>query len=419
MSAAIAKVFNFGGGPGEKGGATRTNGLNSLAAFAADEEMRSVMAALAEAEWPDAVVEAGGLAAAAAYLNDASPPDVLVVDLGTSQQPYEDLMAFSDVCDPRTQVIAVGEVNDLGVYRRIVGAGVVDYLVKPVTGEDLAAALMKVEERQPETEERTGEEPKIIVVIGSRGGIGTSMVAANGAWLMAETMDKKTVLLDLDVQFGTSALSMDILPSGGLVEALQHPDRVDSLFLASAVTQKTKKLSILAAEEDLGRDATFEPEGFDRMLSELGGSFEWIWIDLPRTMTSNLGDSLDHVQHIIIVSDLSLAGMRDTLRLKTFCKSRAPHVETSVLLNRVNPTRGDGLTVSQFERGIEDEVVCEIAEDFKNASAAATAGKPLAELTHKKKLMTEFKAFVRKIGGADADEPEKKSFLSGKVRRKK
>lgn len=412
MSASTAKIMSAGGStmrgsPGASGA-----GEVSLAAFAADDETRSILAAAAAGNWPGADIKPGGFEAATAYLRDGSVPDLLVVDLGSSTQPFEDLMALSEVCDPATQVVAIGTVNDLIVYRKIVGAGVSDYLVKPISSDDLVLALTKAVASKAEASAAKTELTKSVLVVGARGGVGASLVAANGAWLMAEVMNKKTVLLDLDLQFGTSALSLDVLPAGGLVEALQHPSRVDSLFMASALTSKTDMLSILAAEDDLGRDVQFEQEGVETMLGALTGSFEWIWIDVPRSTLGALGDSLGQIQQIIIVSDLSLAGMRDTLRFKTFCKGRAPHVDIAVVLNRINGSHGDGLTIAQFERGIESKVACQIPEDHKNAATAATAGKPLAELTHKKKQMAEFKDFVRSIAGLEAKtEPKKKGFF--------
>ncbi len=388
-------------------------GQVSLAAFADDDETRAILAAATAGNWPSADIKAGGVGAATEYLRDGSAPDLLVVDLGDSEKPFDDLMALSEFCDPATQVIAIGMVNDLVLYRQIIGAGVSDYLVKPVSSDDLVLALTKAATNKVEPVTENAESTKAVIVVGARGGVGASLVAANGAWLMAEVLDKKTVLLDLDLQFGTSALALDVLPAGGLVEALQHPSRVDSLFMASAITPKTKKLSILAAEDDLGRDAHFEQEGFDMMLNALTGSFEWIWIDVPRSSFGQLGNSLDNIQQIIIVSDLSLAGMRDTLRFKTFCKGRAPHVDVAVVLNRVDSSHGDGLTMAQFERGIETKVTCQIGEDHKNAAAASTAGKPLAELTHKKKQLSDFKTFVSSIAGI-ATEPvaKKKGFLA-------
>jgi pilus assembly protein CpaE len=239
-----------------------------LAAFAADEETRAVMANAAETDWPGAAVELGGVEAAAAFLRNGEVPDILVVDLGDSEKPYEDLIALSEFCDPATQVVAVGSINDLTLYRRIVGAGVSDYLVKPLIPDDLSSALTTAAENKPDPNASMSDTSKTVMVIGARGGIGASTIAANGAWMMAELFGKKTVLLDLDVQFGTSALSMDVLPAGGLVEALQHPERVDSLFMASALTPKTKRprrvrkyagVVVRIVRVDLDRRAKIDP----------------------------------------------------------------------------------------------------------------------------------------------------------------
>jgi Flp pilus assembly CpaE family ATPase len=106
--------------------------------------------------------------------------------------------------------------------------------------------------------------------------------------------------------------------------------------------------------------------------------------------------------------------MRDTLRIKSFCKGRAPHVDISIVLNKVDGSHGDGLTVAQFERGVEADVACRIAEDHKNAAAASQSGKPLAELMHKKKLLADYKKLIQTISGGDDDETpkaKKKSLL--------
>ena len=143
------------------------------------------------------------------------------------------------------------------------------------------------------------------------------------------------------------------------------------------------------------------------MLTALSGSFEWVWIDVPKSVLGSIGDSIGNMKELLIVSDLSLAGMRDALRIKSYCKSRASHVTISVMLNRVDPSRGEGLTVAQFERGVEGEVACQLPEDHKNAVVASSSGKPLAELLHKKKTMAGFKAYVHRLGGDEQEKPQK------------
>src|SRR3546814_1972017 len=81
-----------------------------------------------------------------------------------------------------------------------------------------------------------------IAVIGSRGGVGSSTFAVNLAWILAEERKYKTTLIDLDLEFGTIALSLDLEPTRGLREALENPARVDGLFISSATAKLTENL---------------------------------------------------------------------------------------------------------------------------------------------------------------------------------
>src|SRR3546814_9710776 len=110
----------------------------------------------------------------------------------------------SDVCSSDlTKIIGIGSINDSSVYREIVDSGACDYLVKPVTEKALVSALNRTEEAQhPQLVQSAPEEKARIAVIGSRGGVGSSTLAMNLAWLIAEERKHKTVLVDLDLEFG-------------------------------------------------------------------------------------------------------------------------------------------------------------------------------------------------------------------------
>ena len=118
--------------------------------------------------------------------------------------------------------------------------------------EELAALRQPVESPPkppplPEaggSEEEPVETPRI-AVIGTRGGVGATSVAANLAWLLAEETKLKTALIDLDLWFGTVALSLDIEPTRGLREALENPARIDSLFVSSATAKRPRSSPIM------------------------------------------------------------------------------------------------------------------------------------------------------------------------------
>ncbi len=374
----------------------------SLAAFVADDVTKALLDEIAAAHWPESVIELGGKDAAASHLRSAPVPHLLLVDLGDSDDPYADLMTLADSCDPATNVVALGKINDLTLYKRFVAAGVADYLVKPVSAEDLESAMFAASlPRTNAAEHVVDTQAEIFVVVGSRGGVGASLVAANGAWIMSQEMGRRVALVDLDVQFGTAALSLDLVPTGGMIEALQNPSRLDSLFMASAMVPKSENLAVLAAEEELGRDPSYAPEALSRMLAEVRRSFDCVWVDMPRGTFGQVGPVLSQAKRVIVVSDLSLAGMRDTIRLKGFCRDYAALTDVSVVLNRMDRSRQAAMTVSQFERGAELKVMTQLPEDDKAASAATATGKSLPEVAKRCKLVAGMRQIVTEVAGED------------------
>ena len=90
-------------------------------------------------------------------------------------------------------------------------------------------------------------------VIGVRGGAGATTVATSLAWLMGEKLRRSTALLDLDVHFGTGALSLDLEPGRGLTDAIENPSRIDGLFIERAMVKASEKLAVLSAEAPINQ----------------------------------------------------------------------------------------------------------------------------------------------------------------------
>ncbi len=385
----------------------------SLAAFVSDDDTAAKLSNIANFHWPGAVINRGSCHDAGAYLASAPSPDLLVVDLDTSENPFEDLQPLAELCDPSTQVVALGVINDLALYKQFTSAGVADYLVKPISEEELETALLAATFSETETTESTPDSTgKLIVTIGSRGGVGASTVALNGAWLLAEEQGHRVALVDLDLQFGTVALSLDLVPSTGMIETLRQPDRMDSLFMSSAVLPKTDHLSVLAAEEDLARELDLHGSGITRLIEELRRNFEWVWLDLPRSLCHLHTSVLRDAAHVHVVSDLTLAGMRDTMRIVNLFNSVGGEGEIGVIINHARRTKG--MPKGEFTRGVGCQILSQLPEEPK-ALQAATVGKPLAQTAARGKFIGELRKLTQNLAPS-VKEPRRGLFSGRKAK---
>lgn len=368
-------------------GESRSDAHGDLAvmAFVADDVTRQALIRLAaEQKWLDPVIQIGGVAAARQVLSESESPTLLIVDLSDSSEPLADINNLADVCEPGIHVIALGTANDVRLYRHLIDAGVTDYLVKPVTASDLARAVTHAISGG-KAEAAEGKRGRIHTVVGARGGVGSSTVALNLAWLLSQEQKQRTVLIDLDLHFGTVALSLDVDPGTGFRDVLHNPGRIDPLFLERAAIRLNDTLAILSTEEALAGAGTWNPEAFIPMLAELGKLFDHIVLDVPRAFAVQHPELISSAASTVLVTDLSLPAMRDALRIKTLIRETAPQTRLKIVLNQFRPVSKSDMPQAEFERSIEDKITSAIPFDPKAIAKAVSAGKPVAAVDKKGK----------------------------------
>ena len=378
-------------------------------AFVGDNQTHSVVAAVLKEYFAEPVVRDGGPNQAIEYLAGTAAPSVLIVDVSEAASPQTAILSLNAAIPDTTKVIGIGTVNDIAVYREIVDSGACDYLVKPVTEKALVSALNRTEEsHQPNVVESAPEQKARIVVIGSRGGVGASTIAMNLAWILAEERRHKTALVDLDLEFGTVALSLDLEPTRGLREALENPARVDGLFIASATAKLTDNLSIMATEENLSADTQFNPNAVDALFEALGRINDAIVIDVPRTSYAVRRRVFESATEIILVTELSLSGLRDSLRLLRGIQEVAPETPVRIVANRSAGPK-QAMQLKDFQKALEHKVDLLLPDEPKVFNAAANSGKPLAQSHGRAKVCKA----LRKMAG-EIQLPDKVVDLSNK-----
>ena len=389
-------------------------------AFVADPETHGAVSQVCQIHFPGLQVHNGGTKEAVDYLAAGAPPKVLIVDVSDSSNPLSAMLPIIAAFAEDTRVIAIGAVNDIELYREMIDAGISDYLVKPIGEKALTFAVERAQQRKPaavmasEPETRvvadTGKR-SLVAVMGTRGGVGASTLAMNLAWLMANEHKRETMLVDLDLQGGTIALALDVEPSHGLREVLDNPNRIDSLFLTSVATKCGERLHVLAAEEAVDDEVHFNTSAVSLLIDELKKNSASVIVDLPRNAPGARAVVLAAATEIVMVTDLTLAGLRDAIRLFTMVQQVAPSARVVFVANRDGGREGT-VSKAEFEKALGKPIQFILPEDAKANQAAANAGKPVVAASASSKMSTALKTLAKSLTASESAKKQKKSFWS-------
>jgi pilus assembly protein CpaE len=296
------------------------------------------------------------------------------------------------------------------LYRDLIASGIQDYLLKPFSLDQIREALAHAQmviSGPRHSEPAIDRAHLMCAVIGVRGGVGASTLAASCAWLFGEKHDRATALLDLDIHFGTGALALDLEPGRGLTDAIENPGRIDGLFLERAMVKANQRLAVLSAEAPIIAPLTNDGTAFFHLQEEIRNAFECTVIDLPRSVLIQYPHLMQDVQTVIVVADLTLAATRDTIRILSWLRSGAPHVRVLVALNRVPAAGQSEVSRKDFESSIERKADLCLPFDPRLVAQAARLGKPLAEVARGARLGQQLLAMAAQVIAStdDAEAP--------------
>jgi pilus assembly protein CpaE len=384
-------------------------------AFLADDATRAVVeAVLGEVPGATPKVELGGIGAALKRLDHESVAALVIVDVSQVDDGGSAVADLMSVIDGGTRVIVIGETNDVALFRSLLSVGVSDYLVKPIDKRMLRAAV-NAALKPPGASETAAKQGRIAAFFATRGGLGSTTIAINVAALLAHEWNIRVALIDLDLHFGTVALNFGLEPAGGLREALERPERVDSLFIERAMTKYSEKLFVLGAEEPLAHNLSVDPAAMRSLLTALQHSFDVVMVDLPRGLSPVQRHTLSVADHVFVVSELSLAGVRDCLRVKAMLKELDGNGRPIYIASALNGRKRAPIAANDFKDTVGERLAVVLPNDEKGFALAATASKPVCDVAKGSAFVKALRPLAAELSGkkaAPAAEPFWRRFLS-------
>ncbi len=353
-------------------------------------------------------VQMGGVATAVENYRTVPTPNVIILETDSRSDILAGLDELAGVCDPGTRVVVIGTLNDAAPYRELVRRGVSDYVIGPVKPLDVVrsiCSLFSASEAIP-----VG---RVVAVVGAKGGVGASTVAHNVAWAIARDLALDSVVIDLDLAFGTASLDYNQDPVQGIANAVFSPDRLDTAVMERLLAKCTDRLSLLAAPATLERVYDFGADAFDSIFDTLRMTTPCIVLDIPHQWSGWTKRILVGADDILIVAEPDLANLRNTKNLLSMLKTARPNDRPPLYcLNQVRMPKRPEIDARGFAKTIESPPIAAIPFDSRLFGTAANNGQMIAELAARHRTAGMFLQIAQRLTGRAESKMRRRSFLS-------
>jgi len=336
-----------------------------------------------------------------------SIPDVVLLDLAGGTEVSLEFGAHIRRLKPSVVVIACSphKQPDPELLMQAMRSGVREFLPQPVDTISLESALKRIREEQAPGEKSL--ERKLIVVMGAKGGVGSTTVAVNLGAQLARVSRKRVILMDLARPMGHVSLLLDLRSRFSVRDATQNLDRLDSHFFNALLTVHEKSgLEVLAGASDPDEWEDIQTSALLRVVNVAQSCCSHLVMDMGSNYSMHSRSLVRMARMIMLVAEADVPALW-TLE-KHLAKLSSWGIDPDqcrVVINRYHRTDEDA--IKAFEKRTKLPVFARLPNDFRQVSESINLGTPLSR-NHNNPLVSNFQQLATRLAGAVASEPPKK-----------
>ena len=304
-------------------------------------------------------------------LSRSDAPQLVIINLDPAAHENLKKIAQLPRTFPNVNFFVMSQVLDAHLLMEAMHMGIKEFIPLPVSEEKFAQAIDRVAQVSG-----AGRTARIINVIPTIGGCGSTTVACNVAAALAK--NHKTVLLDLDLIRGGVASYFDVRPRYTLADVMDSADKVDKQLLDNALTLHPGSGLAILARPDLPEDTQrVTQSGLVRLLGVLGRVFEYVVVDSLMSIDPTYSAVIAAAEINLLVMQLNVPSAKNAERFVGALRRMG--VEASKIRIVVNRyvKKGADIEPDEVERALGLKISWTVPNDFKNAIGAINFGEPV------------------------------------------
>lgn len=334
-------------------------------------------------------------------------PNIIVLDISKRElealklakkitQHFPDTTIFVTACEGKSEMII-----------KAMRAGAREFLYKPLNEKEIKGAVdtvIQVESQRTQEKKNPG---KTITIFGVKGGVGTTTIATNLAVNLANHSKKSVILVDLNLQFGNSALFLNLQPKYSIVDVANNLEDLDATQLKDVLPKHSSGVRLLSEPPRLEDAETVTAAHLEQILTLLKSVFDYIVIETNNIFDEITLKALDESDSVLTIMEAELPSIYNARRCLDVFK-RMGYDEEKVLLVINRLTADQGVPLKDLKKSVNFPLFWKIPnQNYETIIPCINQGSPISIMFPKSKLSINLKQLAGRLnGGMPVEEAE-------------
>jgi pilus assembly protein CpaE len=294
---------------------------------------------------------------------------------------------------PQVSIFAECSDRSAETILKVMRAGAVEYLLKPVSEVDLTAALQKIGRLWITKGAPEGEQGYLYAFYSPKGGVGATTLAINFAESIYRISKKPTVLVDLDLIAGDVSTYLNMNTTYSITDVTTNVTRLDASLLKGIVARHDSGIYILSEPKKIEEGVALSSEDLFKVLNLLRAMFSYVIIDTETGLNNKTLTALKMADTIVYPLILSLPGIKNTQRYLSYFDMMELRNKIMLVVNR--HIKKSEIKVDDAERILKKNIAWSFPNDYEGSMLCLNKGVTLSVGAPKSQLHESVNDFVR------------------------